>query len=194
MKILKRCGIGLLFIVISWFGLTALHRHLDPNEHKSDEEREDAFWISSSKHWLDRQACRWMGICGLAHWHPDPAVRPWNKQRAGLKNVLMNVQDGEGEEYEEIEPEDEEEIDSQYVWDRIPGQGERLKPGDWDGDARVLKDVPQFVLDHAPLVHLYSGEQFWPSDISEHLTHTTPYRNHTNLHLNNSQHTLHNLH
>jgi hypothetical protein len=57
-----------------------------------------------------------------------------------------------------------------------------------------LKDVPQFVLDHAPLIHLYSGEQFWPSDIREHLTHTSAYVNHTSLNIShvglNNLHTL----
>ncbi|KAI9805355.1 MAG: Vacuolar protein sorting-associated protein 62 [Piccolia ochrophora] len=36
-------------------------------------------------------------------------------------------------------------------------------------------------MDHAPLVHLFSGEQFWPCDISEHLVHTTPHLNFTQL-------------
>lgn len=38
-----------------------------------------------------------------------------------------------------------------------------------------LDDVPDFVLRNAPLVHLYSGENFWPSDIAEHVQHMTPY-------------------
>ena len=39
--------------------------------------------------------------------------------------------------------------------------------------------IPQYVLDYAPYVHLYSGEQFWPCDIAEHLLHTTPELNYT---------------
>jgi hypothetical protein len=50
-----------------------------------------------------------------------------------------------------------------------------------ESDHRVLKDVPQFVLDYAPLVHLYSKEPFWPSDMGEHLEHTTPYLNWTKI-------------
>jgi hypothetical protein len=42
-----------------------------------------------------------------------------------------------------------------------------------------LKDIPQFVLDYAPLVHLNSKEYFWPSDMSEHLEHITTYVNET---------------
>jgi hypothetical protein len=38
-----------------------------------------------------------------------------------------------------------------------------------------LKPVPQFVLDHAPLLHLYSKEPYWPSTMESHLEHTIPH-------------------
>jgi hypothetical protein len=41
------------------------------------------------------------------------------------------------------------------------------------------RDIPQFVLDYAPLVHLHSKEPFWPSDIAVHLEHITPCINDT---------------
>jgi hypothetical protein len=174
---LRRFFIAILFIVIASVALIQLKQYLDPNEHISDEEREDATWIATSKYWLDRNACRWVGICGLAHYHWDPAAKP--RRRNKKDQTVFNPVDGDGE----------------YTgWDTpVDAQG-KLKPEHFDGDERVLKDVPQFVLDHAPLIHLYSGEEFWPSDIAEHLMHTTPYRNHTHLHMNTSQHTLHNLH
>lgn len=167
---LRRISIVAAVVVASWFGIYALYNHLDPNTHKSDEQREDARWIATSKHWLDRQSCRWLSLCGLAHWHPDPAVRPWNKKRYG--------------ELAQGRAADEPEVISRPIWEEIPGKGHRARPGDWDGDSRVLKDVPQFVLDHAPLIHLYSGEQFWPSNIEEHLMHMSPYTNFTALNLN----------
>ena len=68
----------------------------------------------------------------------------------------------------------------------------KLSPDDFADDNRVLKDVPQFVLDAAPLIHLYSKEEFWPSDIGEHLLHTDPHANHTSLNI--SDRTLYNLH
>lgn len=176
-----RSGLAVLFILIAIIGLPALKDHIDPNEHKSDEQREDKYWIATSKYWLDRQACRFVGLCGLAHWHPDPAVRPWNKLRddrrhGGLINTVNRVGASFVDEVEDGEV--------QGPWDHIPGQGERVKPGDWDGDPRVLKEVPQFVLDHAPLVHLCSKEQFWPSDIGEHLAHMRGFANYTSLGLN----------
>ncbi|KUJ06512.1 uncharacterized protein LY89DRAFT_410526 [Mollisia scopiformis] len=178
---LRRIGIAVVLIVLTWFGLTALHQHLDPNTSKSEEEYEDAQWIATSTYWLDRQACRWMGLCGLAHWQPDPAVKPWNKRV--LSRGQQKLLDGD----------EDDQADADFPdWDHIPGDGERLQPGDWDGDPRVLKDVPQYVLDHAPLIHLYSGERFWPSDIRDHLTHVTAYANHTSL--NVSHVGLDNLH
>ena len=46
-------------------------------------------------------------------------------------------------------------------------------------DPNVIHEIPQYVLDYAPLVHLYSEEQFWPCDIKEHLFHVTPELNYT---------------
>lgn len=52
-------------------------------------------------------------------------------------------------------------------------------PERWTGEERILRDIPHYILDYAPYVHLYSGENFWPSDIAEHLVHTTPHLNYT---------------
>lgn len=177
MYTLRRIAIAVVLIALTWLGLTALHKHLDPNTSKSEEEYEDKQWISTSKYWLDRQACRYMGLCGLAHWQPDPATRPWNQRRANREQKKLRV----GSEEEVISPEKPQIPD----WDHIPGEGRRMRPGDWDGDPRVLKEVPQYVLDHAPLIHLYSGEQFWPSDIREHLSHMDPSLNHTSMNISN---------
>ena len=48
--------------------------------------------------------------------------------------------------------------------------------------------VPRYVLDYAPYVHLYSGEQFWPCDMAEHLPHTTPHINDTPILARGLQH------
>ena len=69
----------------------------------------------------------------------------------------------------------------------------KTRPEDWADDGRVLTDIPQYVLDHAPLVHLFSGEQFWPGDIAEHLDHITPYLNYTPLQARSEHPTLQNL-
>ncbi len=53
------------------------------------------------------------------------------------------------------------------------------QPEDLSNDSHILHEIPQYVLDYAPLVHLYSEEQFWPCDIAEHLFHVTPELNYT---------------
>jgi hypothetical protein len=68
--------------------------------------------------------------------------------------------------------------------------GGKTIPDDWNNDERVLREIPQYVLDYAPLVHLYSGEQFWPCDIERHLIHTTPYLNYTPLQARSQHPTL----
>lgn len=55
----------------------------------------------------------------------------------------------------------------------------KARPEDLANDSRVTHEIPQYVLDYAPLVHLYSEEQFWPCDIKEHLFHITPELNYT---------------
>lgn len=50
-------------------------------------------------------------------------------------------------------------------------------PASWSANERILREIPQYVLDHAPLVHLFSGEQFGPCSTSEHLEHVQPYVN-----------------
>ena len=60
-----------------------------------------------------------------------------------------------------------------------PGCEGIIQPNKPINDQWIMHKIPQYVLDHAPLVHLYSGEHFWPSDIAEHLTHVTPNLNYT---------------
>ncbi|KAL8761949.1 MAG: hypothetical protein Q9194_007628 [Teloschistes cf. exilis] len=48
-------------------------------------------------------------------------------------------------------------------------------------EEKPANEIPSYVLDYAPLVHLYSGEKFWPCDIAEHLEHVTPYLNYTQI-------------
>ena len=55
----------------------------------------------------------------------------------------------------------------------------KTRPEDLANDSRVIHEIPQYILDYAPLVHLYSEEQFWPCDIKEHLFHVTPELNYT---------------
>jgi len=64
-----------------------------------------------------------------------------------------------------------------FLWNDVLDA--RTIPQDLSNDSRVMHEIPQYVLDYAPLVHLYSEEQFWPCDIAEHLFHVTPELNYT---------------
>lgn len=51
----------------------------------------------------------------------------------------------------------------------------------WTSREKALREIPEYVLEYAPLVHLFSGENYWPSDIAEHLVYTTPQLNYTSV-------------
>lgn len=170
---LSVCGFGFL-----WITLTAVYDYLNPGLRISDEDREDARWISTSKWWLDRQACRYIGLCGLAHWRPDPADRSRHARRPRPGQEDSDVTISHAMKTAHDQRVYAEELPK---WQDFTEGGRRMSPEDWYGDERVLRDTPQYVLDNAPLVHLYSKEEFWPADPSEHLEHMEAYVNYTSL-------------
>ena len=66
--------------------------------------------------------------------------------------------------------------DSSWQYARLDTE---VMPADFENDESVLSRIPQYVVDYAPLVHLYSGEEYWPCDMGEHLHHVTPELNFT---------------
>lgn len=112
---------------------------------------EEASWISTSRYWLDRRVCTWFGACGIQHMWRDTPTRTLAVFPVGNRTNHT------------LDWIDEEEPDPEF----------------WPPEEQILREIPKYVLDHAPYVHLYSGEEFWPSDISEHLLHTTPNLNYT---------------
>ncbi|KXJ92064.1 hypothetical protein Micbo1qcDRAFT_204087 [Microdochium bolleyi] len=136
-----------LLIVLAALGtlvflLWLLPQVLNPVKPSRDKQEADRRWVDTSPSWLDRQACRWLGLCGLAHIRADPAE---GRRRGAVDG------DGGG---------------AGGFWGEISENDSSSRNGN-----NTLKGIPQYVLDHAPLVHLYSGEHFWPSDIAEHLSH-----------------------
>lgn len=138
-------------VFITWF----VPKALNPTPPSPEKARADKAWVDSSPYWLDRQACRWFSLCGIHHMRWDDPVKP----RAP---PLSPKELGELELKRSIS----ERTDS---WEDI---GNRAK---FHESGEKLDDVPDFVLRNAPLVHLYSGENFWPSDIAEHVQHMTPF-------------------
>ncbi|KAF2876736.1 hypothetical protein BDV95DRAFT_482394 [Massariosphaeria phaeospora] len=124
------------------------------------EQSEEGPWLASSHSWVDRKVCSWFGICGLTH--VNTSGWSTNGRHREQQAVLNGNQ--------------EEEVDLSAFW-----KSARVRPEDWSEEEQQEREIPQYVLDHAPLIHLYSGEQFWPGDIAEHLIHTTPHLNYTPL-------------
>jgi hypothetical protein len=123
----------------------------------SEEDLEESEWLATSNSWLDRKLCRFFGLCGIAHVRLDLAsvVR---KEALGQKH-LHNDSDSEYWPFD---------------WTMANQTAD-----DWSDDEKRLREIPEYVLEYAPLVHLFSGESFWPGDIAEHLMHMTPQLNYT---------------
>lgn len=151
----SRAAIAVLSSLIAYVSINSLVRTLNPSAFIwFEEDLEEPRWIASSSSWFDRKACRWLGLCGTSHFR---LVRT----RFGYRK-------------EDSEPFLDEGTQWRSTWIE-----EKNNPEAWSDDERVLREVPDYVLEYAPLVHLFSGEQFWPCDIAEHLYHTTPKLNYT---------------
>jgi hypothetical protein len=150
--------IGLLITIISYMSLNSLYRSINPEAFIwCEEDREERSWIATSKYWIDRKACRWLATCGAAHFK---WVKPGHSSRKEKHDLLgVSLQDD-------------------WNWQHAWTEG-KDDPEDWTNDERVLREIPDYVIEYAPLVHLFSGEQFWPCDVAEHLTHVDPFLNYT---------------
>ncbi|KAK7431716.1 Vacuolar protein sorting-associated protein 62 [Neonectria magnoliae] len=169
----RRFTILLAFLLVISFGAWLTPRLLDPTTAGPEKRARDRRWVDSSPYFWDRQACRWIGICGLHHLRADPASRG----------------DNDDEDWGELRRRAERHA-QRWEADEIPREDHKRNIHQ---RRRILRDVPNYVTKHAPLVHLYSGEEFWPSDIREHVEHMTVYVNDEPLN-STTKWTLHNLH
>lgn len=119
--------------------------------HLRDEDSKKA--ESPVRSWLNRRACNWLGACELGYL--------WNKASDGL-----------------IKGADKQTIFSKEgdTLDKVRTRSENSRNG-----SGLFNDIPQYVLDYAPLVYLHSEEKFWPCDMAEHLIHVTPELNYTQI-------------
>jgi hypothetical protein len=152
-----KATIAVLSTLIAYVSINSIIHIVRPNAFIwCVEDREERTWIASSRSWFDRKACRWLGVCGAAHIHAAQA-------KFGRRDPAQWA------DAEIVEPEEP----WRSFW--LSGANE----SEWDAEERARRQIPDYVLSYAPLVHLYSGEQFWPGDIAEHLYHTTPTLNYT---------------
>ncbi|KAI1389534.1 uncharacterized protein F4822DRAFT_203925 [Hypoxylon trugodes] len=144
---LRRISIVAVVLGVLIFLAAFLPRVLNPVPPSKEKQDADQQWINTSPHWLDRQACRWLSLCGLLHLKSDPPAKPKIPEDDGRRHELRST------------PEED--------WETVARGGGSHNKG-------KLREIPDYVLNYAPLVHLYSQEFFWPSDIADHMKHVLP--------------------
>ncbi|OJD32645.1 vacuolar sorting-associated protein [Diplodia corticola] len=157
MKRGKRISVALASTFLSLFSISQLYQN---THHQAGAEGlEEAEWIASSRSWIERKTCQWFGFCGITHLNRSKWVNKSHRKDGDAAQAALT---------------DEHLLDFSEFW-----TSGKSRPEDWSDDERALREIPKYVLDHAPLMHLFSGEKFWPCDIADHLIHTTPHLNYT---------------
>jgi hypothetical protein len=150
--------IGILSTLISYVSLNSWHRARYPDAFSLfAEDAEEATWVASSKSWIDRKSCRWLSICGGSH----------------LKSTGSRFGHHVHNEGHESAVKEDDSDDWRDAW--TDGIETELK----NSNNTIVGTIPDYVIEYAPLVHLFSGEQYWPCDMAEHLYHITPMLNYT---------------
>ena len=156
MSIPKRLGVTVLSLCASYATFFGIFNLLNPRDILNIEALEDPRWIATSQSWVDRTTCKVAGMCGLNHWRSR--IRLNHAQSSFRHNPVYRPHAHHDDWYDV-----------------------RSEPSKWSQDERILRNIPQYVFDYAPLVHLHSEEQFWPCDIADHLHHVTPKLNYTSI-------------
>ncbi|CZT14620.1 related to VPS62 Vacuolar Protein Sorting [Ramularia collo-cygni] len=149
----RKCFFAFTSLAIVYLLLSLVGVQIGKSESES-ELTNNPEWIAESKSWVDRQVCRWLGLCGTMHMLYSSR---WTWPHVE-KDVPLPTSDSNDYWYSDQE-----------------------EPASWSKEEIKRRKIPQYVLDHAPYVHLFSGEQFWPCDIADHLQHTTPFLNYTKI-------------
>ena len=165
----RKCSLGFVSAFLSYLALLSVHKHFDRGGNVS-ERAEEMQWIASSPSFLDRQACKWLGVCGAFHLRPSG----WTDTSQRKSHQEEHVR--------------EPELDSSLYW--LSGSEDSTE---WSHHERASREIPPYVYEYAPMVHLFSSEEYWPCDIADHLVHTTPYLNYTAIEDLQENRTLDNL-
>jgi hypothetical protein len=150
--------------ILSLFTFSQIYQNVLFNRITPNSERaEEKSWVATSHSWLDRKVCAWFGFCGVGHLN-QAAWTTCRKEMKQEDTLPLNQSSGHST------------FNLTEFW-----ESSTIDPQGWSDDERILREIPNYVLEHAPYIHLYSGEHFWPCDIAEHLIHTTPHLNYTAL-------------
>lgn len=150
----RKCFGGFIAIALGYITLSAVGLRLQGKGPAQEQEwLENKAWVGSSKSWITKQVCEWLGLCGVSHLRRSGWT--WDKAQDSIPPPIPDFSD-----WWRSSPED---------------------PSLWTSYEKSMREIPQYVLDYAPYVHLFSGEQFWPCDIAEHVIHTSPHINYTKI-------------
>jgi hypothetical protein len=123
---------------------------------------EDPRGFTTGRAWIDKQSCKYMGLaCSPSSRLQSPLVPAGDNEDSNNPDACNGPKTPQN--YSDF---------WHSGWSR---------PEWWNDEERELRTIPQYVLDYAPLIHLYSEEQFWPCDVASHLQHTMPFLNYTPL-------------
>lgn len=172
---LRRLTIGSVIVGSFIFVFWLLPLLLNPTPPTPEQRRRDQSWVDTSPYWLDRQACRWFSLCGLHHLRRDLPERVGkapdnddnNDDGDDLRLELRSLPAALGRHQWRTR-----ESPGDESWE-IAGQQEAAP----DASSSSKKEIPDYVLAYAPMVHLYSDEHFWPSHIAEHVKHMQAFNN-----------------
>lgn len=109
--------------------------------------------LDSGPSWLESRAYLWLGACKPARWRVRLSLR--------ISSVFSLQTPSRAED-----PAD----DSANWYTKLHNS---------HNDSKIVNEIPGYVLEYAPFVHLNSKENFWPCDMAEHLFHITPNLNYT---------------
>ncbi|KAF2759989.1 hypothetical protein EJ05DRAFT_475011 [Pseudovirgaria hyperparasitica] len=114
--------------------------------------------------WVGVKASAWLNICGLR------LVNSWDRTR--YRHAAQS---------QDTTHQGKDSMSGHSVSDM------------WSETGMMTREIPDYVFEYAPLVHLYSGEKYWPGDIGDHLIHTTPHLNYTPIQAQSDHPNLTNL-
>lgn len=189
-----KVAIVVLLTLIAYVSVNSIVRATNPRAFVwYEEDKDERSWIASSRSWFDRKSCRWLGICGAAHL--QTVHGPFGRRNPSEWIDPEQPGDGDGGDNDNTGDNDNDSDDNGNGTDHKPWQSYWFSGSNdtWDADERARREIPNYVFDYAPLVHLYSKEQFWPGDIAEHLYHTTPHLNYVPIQSESTHPNLSNL-
>ncbi|KAK4185265.1 hypothetical protein QBC35DRAFT_504119 [Podospora australis] len=159
----RRLSLLAAFFASIIFVLWAVPKALKPVVPDEDESERDKKWIDSSPNFFDRQTCRWLGLCGITHikWDAPALLGDGESMMEELSKLALGWSEAA------VIPKTGE-----SSWEVADLKKRNKRDAKTSG--KILQEIPDYVLLNAPLVHLYSGENFWPSDMAEHVKHLFP--------------------